>query len=67
LLTRMQVPVADTGSTNPQINDLQNKLDILTGQLQRRQDFWTRFRIWLFGTDDWYEASWGASRSRIED
>ena len=68
LINRVQMPVPGAGSgQQPGLDDLQNKLDILTGQLQRRQDFWTRFRIWLFGTDDWYEASWGATRRRIED
>ena len=68
LINRVQMPVPGAGSgQQPGLDDLQNKLDILTGQLQRRQDFWTRFRIWLFETDDWYEASWGASRRRIED
>ena len=67
LLSRMQMPAVDTGTPQPHLTDLQNKLDILTGQLQRRQDLWTRFRIWLFGTNDWYEASWGENRRRIED
>lgn len=66
LLSRMQLPVGDTG-TSQSHKELQDKLDILTGQLQRRQDFWTRFRVWLFGTDDWYGASWGENRRRIED
>lgn len=27
-----------------------------------QQDGWTRFKMWLFGTPDWYAESWGGTR-----
>lgn len=27
-----------------------------------QQDGWTRFKMWLFGTNDWYAESWGGAR-----
>jgi len=32
-----------------------------------QEDGWTRFRVWLFGTNDWYEASWGERRKSDAD
>ena len=29
-------------------------------------DIFTRFRLWLFGTNDWYGASWGGAREEDE-
>lgn len=64
ILNRLQV--VQTGNDGPQTDliDLQDKIDNLQASLASRQDFWTRFRIWLYGTDDWYAASWGRRHTR---
>ena len=38
---------------------MQENLERLRSTLAERQDPWTQFRLWLYGTDDWYGASWG--------
>ena len=47
------------------MSTLHAKVDHLQQLLAARQPFWTRFRIWLYGTDDWYAASWG-KRGNVE-
>ena len=45
-----------------ELSALRDRLDALATRMTEKQDFWTRFRIWLYGTDDWYGASWGKRR-----
>ena len=53
--------VGSVGGLSP----LHAKIDHLNQLLAARKPFWTRFRIWLYGTEDWYAASWG-KRGNIE-
>ncbi len=57
---RQDVAVAATppGVAATDFGDLRKKIDDLQSSIAEHQDFWTRFRIWLYGTDDWYGASW---------
>ncbi|MGI9423308.1 MAG: hypothetical protein ACR2PA_08945 [Hyphomicrobiaceae bacterium] len=62
LLRVTPMPVVDPIDGRPDMNEIQRQIDDVQAKLTKRQDFWTRFRIWLYGTDDWYGASWGRSR-----
>ncbi len=52
--------VINTGGGDPKLAEELRELKEL---VRTRQDFWTRFRYWLYGTDDWYAASWGRRRA----
>ena len=41
------------------IDELHERMDRLQTTLAERRDGWSRFKIWLYGTTDWYGASWG--------
>ncbi len=48
------------------LQDLQTKVPHLQDYgrqpVQEPQDGWSRFKIWLYGTTDWYGVSWGGER-----
>jgi len=50
---RSSLPTDGFEEIKAQIEDLRGSVR------QEPVDGWTRFRIWLYGTDDWYGASWG--------
>ncbi len=41
------------------LNTLHKKFEELQTSLAQPQSIRTRLSIWLYGTDDWFEASWG--------
>lgn len=45
-------------------NEISDRLDRIQLTLPDRQpvDGWSRFKLWLFGTNDWYAASWTEAR-----
>jgi prefoldin subunit 5 len=43
-------------------DEIQERIDRLQTALAERQDGWSRFKLWLYGTTDWYGASWGGER-----
>ncbi|MCB1511840.1 MAG: hypothetical protein KDJ36_13145 [Hyphomicrobiaceae bacterium] len=60
LNTRLGAIEASRQAAGPELQELTNRIEEMRGTLaERRMDSWTRFRIWLYGTDDWYGASWG--------
>ena len=48
-------------SLNKDIRDIRDKISDRSGG-----DAWTRFRLWLYGTNDWYGASWGGASEEDE-
>jgi hypothetical protein len=50
-------------STPHHESKLSEELRELKEMMKVRQDFWSRFRYWLYGTNDWYAASWGRRRA----
>ena len=44
------------------IDELHERLERLQTTLAERPDSWSRFKLWLYGTTDWYGASWGGGR-----
>jgi hypothetical protein len=46
-------------------SEISDRLEQLQRTIPTRRepdDAWTRFKMWLFGTDDWYRESWGGER-----
>jgi hypothetical protein len=43
-------------------DEIHERMDRLQTTLSERQDGWSRFTLWLYGTTDWYGASWGDDR-----
>jgi Clp amino terminal domain, pathogenicity island component len=45
------------------LRQLSDQVDEIRGAIDRQNlGPWSRFRIWLYGTDDWYGASWSDRR-----
>jgi hypothetical protein len=44
------------------IDELHERMERLQTTLAERPDSWSRFKLWLYGTTDWYGASWGGGR-----
>lgn len=62
-----RLAVLDTArqSTEIELAGLKGGMDEIRGTLaESKSNAWTRFRMWLFGTDDWYGASWSDVRER---
>lgn len=67
LNTRLGAIEASRHAAGPELQELTNRIEDIHGRLAERQlSAWTRFRIWLYGTDDWYGASWGDRRTIID-
>ena len=62
ILQRIQMLETMPKLPEGELSALRDRLDALATRMTEKQDFWTRFRIWLYGTDDWYGASWGKRR-----
>ena len=62
ILQRLQLLETSPKVPEGELAGLQQRFDDLAARMTQKQDFWTRFRIWLYGTDDWYGASWGKRR-----
>ena len=45
-------------------DEIHERMDRLQTTLAERQDGWSRFKLWLYGTTDWYGASWGDGPER---
>lgn len=43
-------------------DEIHERMDRLQTTLTEREDGWSRFKLWLYGTTDWYGASWGDDR-----
>ncbi len=43
------------------IDEISQRMERIQSTLTERQDGWSRFKIWLYGTNDWYGASWGGA------
>ena len=62
-----RLAVLDTArqATEIELAGLKGGMDEIRGTLaESKSNAWTRFRMWLFGTDDWYGASWSDVRER---
>ena len=58
--TNSSKPISDLTAD---MDKLQKKFEDLRSSIAQRPSIWKRFRIWLYGTDDWFEASWGTRQN----
>ncbi|MBU2532410.1 MAG: hypothetical protein KKB37_06695 [Alphaproteobacteria bacterium] len=57
------VPAAAPVLPNELFEEISEQLKHIQSTIPERQpvDGWSRFKIWLYGTTDWYGASWGGA------
>lgn len=61
---RVQALEASARNLQPQIEQLTNQVAVVHAVLAKREANRSHLRNWLFGTDDWYNASWNTERWR---
>lgn len=61
---RVQTLEATSRTLAPQIEQLANQVAVVHAVLAKREANRSHLRNWLFGTDDWYNASWNTEKWR---
>lgn len=61
-----RVQTLETAAKNlqPQMEQLSNQISVVHAVLAKREANRSHLRKWLFGTDDWYSASWNTEKWR---
>jgi hypothetical protein len=57
-------PVATPALPHERFEEISERLKHIQSKMPERHadDVWTRFKMWLFGTTDWYGESWSGGR-----
>ncbi|MFM1813819.1 MAG: hypothetical protein RLZ98_514 [Pseudomonadota bacterium] len=64
IANRVQNVEAETNGLKSLVETMASNIGVVYTILARREENRSKFKNWLFGTDDWYSASWDTERWR---